>query len=96
MGSCHASTNGSCGGCWNSWPQAREHDDATITYGINLSALSLTQEGMLDWLKELLRAHSLPPRTVCVEITETAAISNLALARQFIAELKRAGLRLCP
>jgi EAL domain-containing protein (putative c-di-GMP-specific phosphodiesterase class I) len=70
---------------------ARPRTDATVTYGINLSALSLTQGGMLDWFKELLRACSLAPQTLCLEITETAAISNLALASQFIAELKQLG-----
>ncbi len=70
---------------------ARVQADATVTYGINLSALSLTQEGMLDWFKALLRAHSLAPHNLCLEITETAAISNLALAQQFIAELKLLG-----
>jgi ammonium transporter, Amt family len=53
--------------------------------------VTLNQEGMLDWLSQLVRDHAIAPGTLCFEITETAAISNLTLARAFIAELKRLG-----
>jgi Amt family ammonium transporter len=59
--------------------------------GINLSGLSLAQEGMRNYLTELIRAHNVPPGTLCFEVTETAAISNLTLARQLITELKALG-----
>ena len=59
--------------------------------GINLSGLSLAQEGMRSYLTELIRAHNVPPGTLCFEVTETAAISNLTLARQLITDLKALG-----
>ena len=62
-----------------------------VLYGVNISAVTLNQEGMLEWLSRLVRDHAIAPGTLCFEITETAAISNLALARAFIAELKRLG-----
>ena len=62
-----------------------------VLYGVNISAVTLTQEGMLEWLSQLVRDHAIAPGTLCFEITETAAISNLTLARAFIAELKRLG-----
>jgi diguanylate cyclase (GGDEF)-like protein/PAS domain S-box-containing protein len=62
-----------------------------VLYGVNLSAVSLNQEGMLEWLSQLVRQHAIAPGTLCFEITETAAIANLALARVFIAELKGLG-----
>jgi diguanylate cyclase (GGDEF)-like protein/PAS domain S-box-containing protein len=64
---------------------------ADAIYGINLSGLSLAQEGMLQWLQDLIRSRGVPPGTLCFEITETAAISNLPLARQLISELKALG-----
>jgi diguanylate cyclase (GGDEF)-like protein/PAS domain S-box-containing protein len=64
-----------------------------IVYGVNLSGLTLNQEGMLAWLTGLLRDHAIAPSLLCFEITETTAISNLALAREFIVELKRLGCR---
>lgn len=66
------------------------HRDGVI-YGVNLSAVTLNQEGMLAWLSRLLREHAIRPGLLCFEITETTAISNLSLAREFIVELKRLG-----
>jgi len=62
-----------------------------VIYGVNLSAVTLNQEGMLAWLSRLLRDHAISPGLLCFEITETTAISNLSLAREFIVELKRQG-----
>jgi diguanylate cyclase (GGDEF)-like protein/PAS domain S-box-containing protein len=62
-----------------------------IVYGVNLSAVTLSQEGILAWLTGLLREHAIAPGLLCFEITETTAISNLTLAREFIVELKRLG-----
>jgi len=69
-------------------PQARR--DGAI-YGINLSAVTLGQEGMLGWLSQLILDHQVAPDQLCFEITETTAISNLALAREFITRLKELG-----
>ncbi len=60
-------------------------------YGINLSGLSLVQEGMLHGLLDLIRSRGVPPEMLCFELTETAAISNLEHAQRFIGELKRLG-----
>jgi diguanylate cyclase (GGDEF)-like protein/PAS domain S-box-containing protein len=60
-------------------------------YAINLSGLSLVQEGMLHKLLQLIRTRGVPPDMLCFELTETAAISNLAHAKRFIAELKALG-----
>jgi EAL domain-containing protein (putative c-di-GMP-specific phosphodiesterase class I) len=58
---------------------------------INLSGASLGDPGMLAFLREQLARHHLPPETLCFEITETAAIANLAQAAHFIRELKAMG-----
>jgi len=58
---------------------------------INLSGASLGDPTMLSYLREQLARHNLPPETLCFEITETAAVANLALAAQFIRELKALG-----
>ncbi len=58
---------------------------------INLSGASLGDPTMLTFVREQLARHNLPPETLCFEITETAAVANLALAAHFIRELKGLG-----
>lgn len=58
---------------------------------INLSGASLGDPSMLAFVRDQLSRHELPPETLCFEITETAAIANLAQAAHFIRELKALG-----
>ncbi len=60
---------------------------------INLSGLSLADEGFADFVMEALRSSAVPAEKICFEITETAAISNLASARRFLKTLKALGCR---
>jgi diguanylate cyclase (GGDEF)-like protein/PAS domain S-box-containing protein len=58
---------------------------------INLSGLSLSDEHMLDFIDEQFKTWEIPRQKICFEITETAAISNLGNARQFIDSLRSKG-----
>ncbi|MFO7604296.1 MAG: EAL domain-containing protein [Gammaproteobacteria bacterium] len=58
---------------------------------INLSGTSLADDSLLGFIKARLEYHKIPPRLICFEITETAAISNLAKAVDFIEALKAEG-----
>ncbi|MBE9028409.1 EAL domain-containing protein [filamentous cyanobacterium LEGE 11480] len=60
-------------------------------YAINLSARSLNDAQFIDFVKEQFQKYRLPPHVICFEITETAAISNVDQASQFIQELKQMG-----
>lgn len=60
---------------------------------INISAVSLCDLGFLQWLIDKLKICSVPGSKLCFEITETAAITNLAHAQRFISELKQFGCR---
>lgn len=60
-------------------------------YTINLSGASINDEQFLPFLKEQLSLHQVAPETICFEITETAAITNLTRAVQLISELKAIG-----
>jgi EAL domain-containing protein (putative c-di-GMP-specific phosphodiesterase class I) len=58
---------------------------------INLSGLSLSDETMLRFISGQLLRWNIPTNKLCFEITETAAISNLLHATQFIDQLKGQG-----
>ncbi len=58
---------------------------------VNLSAQSLGAEGFQEFITETFDRTNIPPERICFEITETAAITNLANAMQFIQSLKDLG-----
>ncbi len=63
------------------------------TWAVNVSGASLCDDGFVQYLKTHLAANPALARTLCIEITETAAISNLGAANTFIKELKLLGCR---
>ena len=67
--------------------------DSGIQIAINLSGNSLNDDSLLDFIKGEIDETKIDPGTVCFEITETAAISNLDQVSLLILELKRIGCR---
>jgi diguanylate cyclase (GGDEF)-like protein len=63
------------------------------TCAINLSALSLLREGLLDFVVEQLEKYRVPPTKICFEITETAAFNNLQEVLWMMQELGSVGCR---
>ncbi len=63
------------------------------TCAINLSGASFGDETFLGFLREQFLASGIPPKTICLEITETSAIADLANAMRFIADLRELGCR---
>ncbi|MDT8397367.1 MAG: EAL domain-containing protein [Pseudomonadales bacterium] len=58
---------------------------------INLSGQSLSNVDFLRETIQLFQESRIPAHKICFEITETAAIANLAFATQFMQSLKRLG-----
>jgi len=58
---------------------------------VNLSAISVTDETMLGDLEHCLRRHRVDPSRLVVELTETAAISDMDRAREFCAGVRALG-----
>jgi len=52
---------------------------------VNLSALSVTDATMLAYLKRRLEWHGVDPARLVIEVTETAAISDMERAKSFCA-----------
>lgn len=78
------------------WQQLNESEPSpsclgSHLYSINLSGASINDDDFIHFLKAQFEKHGVPPTLICFEITETAAIENLAKAAQFIAELRALG-----
>ncbi|QKQ25572.1 EAL domain-containing protein [Candidatus Reidiella endopervernicosa] len=73
----------------------RKHDEGVsngyVYLAINLSGNSIGDPSLLGYIHQKLRDHNIPPQNISFEITETAAIANLANATHFIKEMRAIG-----
>jgi diguanylate cyclase (GGDEF)-like protein len=60
---------------------------------MNVSGRSLGTPGFTDHFERELAAHRVDPTRLVFELTETAAIAEMARARNFIGDMKRLGYR---
>ncbi|EGU37344.1 sensory box/GGDEF family protein [Vibrio ichthyoenteri ATCC 700023] len=58
---------------------------------INLSGHSMGNQEFIDFLIDELESSTVPCDKICLEITETAAMSNMNQALEFFAQLKQLG-----
>ena len=75
------------------WLERHWDYESNDVFAVNLSGQSLADDNLLFRVKQLLNEHEIPARSICFEITETAAISNLSQAQLFIRELGKIGCR---
>lgn len=64
-----------------------------LSCSINLSGQSLCEIGFLEYLVDEVKRSRLPPETICFEITETVAVSNLTQAVEFMQAVKQIGCK---
>ena len=65
-----------------------------ITLACNLSPLQLRDPGLPQAIRDVLAATRLPPSRLELEVTESALVGDLDLARGSLAQLKALGVRL--
>lgn len=68
-------------------------NEPNAVVSVNLSGVSLADERFLMDAIHWIESSQLNPRCLCLEITETAAISHLDQAKQFIYAMKDLGVR---
>ena len=73
--------------------ESRSRHGAIPTCMINLSGGSITDSGIVDFVRGTLAQFALPGHSVGFEMTETAAISNVARAAELMSQLRELG---CP
>jgi EAL domain-containing protein (putative c-di-GMP-specific phosphodiesterase class I) len=61
---------------------------------INLSGDSVTDSDIPDYLERELDASARDPRTIVIEVTETAAIANMDRARAFVTQIQDLGCKI--
>ncbi len=64
-----------------------------LSCSINLSGQSFCEPGFVEYTIEQIRKSGVTPANICFEITETAAVSNLSQAIDFINSLKKIGCK---
>lgn len=67
------------------------HAEYSVICAINLSGQSVNDDRFLAFLIDQIKGTEVTPHKICFEITETAAISNLAKASNFIKTIKSLG-----
>ncbi|NTS77874.1 EAL domain-containing protein [Catenovulum sp. SM1970] len=73
------------------WLMARPELWDKVLLCINLSGESLTDSELYDFIVSLHSRVAFPPQAICFEVTETAAVANLVVARELIQKLKSYG-----
>jgi diguanylate cyclase (GGDEF)-like protein len=66
-------------------------EELSTSFSINLSGQSLGDDDILDFIDDELRSSGVPANILCFEVTESAAVSNLAKAQSFIDALRERG-----
>ncbi len=66
---------------------------AIATCAINLSGATFGDDDFIDYVREQLDLHGIPPTMICFEVTETSAIGNIENATRFIEVLQGLGCR---
>jgi EAL domain-containing protein (putative c-di-GMP-specific phosphodiesterase class I) len=61
------------------------------TYAINVSGMSIADERFFEFVREQFRRYAMPARSICFELTETAAVANFDKAARFFGEMKSLG-----
>ena len=81
------------GALFDWFEQHPERQSALGLCCINLSGQSIGNDEVLKFILEQLRRRVTEPEKICFEITETAAIADLAQANRFIQNIKDQGCR---
>ncbi|HKC17273.1 MAG TPA: EAL domain-containing protein, partial [Steroidobacteraceae bacterium] len=64
-----------------------------ISFAINISGQSLGDSEFTDFARSTLKGSGIDPKWITLEITESAAIGNLEIAKKFISRMTALGCR---
>jgi diguanylate cyclase (GGDEF)-like protein len=71
-----------------------QQDERTLALSVNVSALQLDSDELIDHVSEALNESGLAPATLTIEITETTLMKNAEETARRLEELKALGVRI--
>ncbi len=74
---------------------AQRGEFPSVPISVNISGRSFDDPSLPQYISEQLKHYGVTPDQLVVELTETAAISDLHDAQRFIESLQRAGCKVC-
>ena len=74
--------------------QLAEWNRTDVYMSVNLSARQLVEPGLVEEVADMLARSGVRPGQLCLEITETALVSDMQRALSTLADLKKLGVRL--
>jgi diguanylate cyclase (GGDEF)-like protein len=78
-----------------SWAQARHQacpDERPVRVGVNISPRDLLEPGLVQQVRQALADTGLAGRYLCIEVTETAILSDLEASRDVLRALREGGV----
>ena len=72
----------------------RDHPERSLTIRVNLSGKQFTQADLVDQVVAALRGGDVPASALCLEITETALMSDPAMGLRVLNDLRALGVEL--
>lgn len=72
----------------------RDRPDLELMLRVNLSARQLDRDDLVELVESVLVESGLEPRLLCLELTETAVMTNAARAQEVLERLHRLGVRI--
>lgn len=77
------------------WLSKKPRNSNAYNVAVNVSGNSIDNDQYLDQLDRLLKENDWTPGKLCFEITESARMSDLNSANNFIQRLRKAGYQVC-
>jgi diguanylate cyclase (GGDEF)-like protein len=67
--------------------------DSDVTVSVNLSALDLARDGIVEMISNALAAHSMPASRLCIEVTETVFVKDFEKTAATLMTLRNMGVK---
>ena len=71
-----------------------DHPDADLVVAVNVSPVQLREPGFVDDVRRALRDSGLPAERLCLEVTETAIVTDVGQAADTLRRVRELGVTL--